>query len=105
MVEDQLDNSITKFECISWLSIGGVHFWTFGPFFCVVTTRILNQIHFLPSLAEEQHPGNILIKVKRNLENEMQKKAIFIPNGPFQDAIVPKVLYKINWFLALQVNN
>ena len=72
----QLDKSIIKYECISWLSIGGVQFWTFGPFSCVVATRILNQIRFLPSLAEEQHPGNILINFKRNLSKWNAKEGL-----------------------------
>ena len=71
MVEDQLDNSITKYECISWLSIG-VPLWTFGPFLCVVATRILNQIHF-------SQRNNTLAtfswSLKEIFQNEMQKKA------------------------------
>ena len=78
MVEDQLDNSIIKYECISRLSKGGVHFWNFGilaPFMCCGSQNS-EPNSFLAFSGRGTTPWQHSTQVKRNLSKWNAKEGL-----------------------------
>ena len=55
-----------KYECISLLSIGGVYFWSFGPFFLCRGNQSSDQNLILLAILVKCHLGNIPVKFEWN---------------------------------------